>query len=110
MAHVPSHRPHPRQRRADQPRPDRPRPRFDVADLYRGPAAPDDNAPAAEPQLDEKLRQAYFWIVNHAIISPYYDIEYNDGPHQTFTFGDSAEHGRRCRRGRAIPASCCCRC
>ncbi|MBI3243514.1 MAG: AAA family ATPase [Chloroflexi bacterium] len=62
---------------------------FDVADLYKGPAA--DAAPTADGglPLDEKLRQAYFWIVNHAIISPHYDIEYNDGPHQTFTFGDS---------------------
>lgn len=30
--------------------------------------------------LDEKLRQAYFWIVNHAIISPYYDIAYFESP------------------------------
>jgi MoxR-like ATPase len=61
---------------------------FDVADLYSGPAS---SAPAATPvqvALDEKLRQAYFWIVNTAIISPYYDIEYNDGPPQTFAFGD----------------------
>lgn len=28
--------------------------------------------------LDEKLRQAYFWIVNHAIISPHYDVEFAD--------------------------------
>ncbi len=42
---------------------------FDVADLYRGPA---DAGGAAETRLplDEKLRQAYFWIVNRAIISP----------------------------------------
>jgi MoxR-like ATPase len=39
--------------------------------------------------LDGKLRQAYFWIVNHAIVSPHYDIEYNNGPDQSFTFGDS---------------------
>jgi MoxR-like ATPase len=38
--------------------------------------------------LDEKLRQAYFWIVNHAIISPFYDIEYNDGPPQSYPIGD----------------------
>ena len=30
--------------------------------------------------LDEKLRQAYFWIVNTAIISPHYDVEYNEEP------------------------------
>ncbi|HET7463537.1 MAG TPA: MoxR family ATPase [Longimicrobium sp.] len=63
---------------------------FDVADLYRGPlAAPADGAQAAGPPLDEKLRQAYFWIVNTAIISPHYDVELNDGPPQTFSLGDS---------------------
>jgi MoxR-like ATPase len=44
---------------------------------------------AADTSLDEKLRQAYFWIVNNAVISPHYDLEYNDGPHQSYTFGDS---------------------
>jgi MoxR-like ATPase len=62
---------------------------FDVADLYRGPVDAGEAAPGAAPGLDEKLRQAYFWIVNKAIISPHYDIEYNDGPAQTFTVGDS---------------------
>lgn len=61
---------------------------FDVADLYRGPVA----APAAEATgdtpLDEKLRQAYFWIVNTAIISPHYDVEYNGAPPQLFAVGD----------------------
>lgn len=62
---------------------------FDVADLYRGPAALPSSAQAEALPLDEKLRQAYFWIVNHAIISPFYDIEYNEGPDQSFTFGDA---------------------
>jgi MoxR-like ATPase len=64
---------------------------FDVADLYRGPVADAGAgaAAAASRALDEKLRQAYFWIVNQAIISPHYDIEYNDGPPQTFVVGDS---------------------
>jgi MoxR-like ATPase len=63
---------------------------FDVADLYRGPVTT--RSEAADPKavpLDEKLRQAYFWIVNTAIISPHYDVEYNDGPPQSFTLGDS---------------------
>lgn len=62
---------------------------FDVPDLYRGPVA--DVAPSANgrPPLDEKLRQAYFWIVNHAIISPHYDLEYYSGPHESYKFGDS---------------------
>jgi MoxR-like ATPase len=61
---------------------------FDVADLYQGPAAPGASADAL-PSLDEKLRQAYFWIVNNAIISPHYDIEYNDGAAQSYVVGDT---------------------
>lgn len=64
---------------------------FDVADLYRGPLLGQDPTSSQEDSglpLDEKLRQAYFWITNQAIISPYYDIEYNDGPAKVFTFGD----------------------
>jgi MoxR-like ATPase len=63
--------------------------RFDVADLYRGPIATE-KAAAADTDLDERLRQAYFWIVNNAIISPHYDIEYNDGPPPSFQFGGPA--------------------
>ena len=63
---------------------------FDVADLYRGPVSTQgDTRDAGAPLLDEKLRQAYFWIVNSAIISPHYDVEYNDGPPQQFVLGDS---------------------
>ncbi|MGQ0604858.1 MAG: AAA family ATPase [Anaerolineales bacterium] len=61
---------------------------FDVADLYRGPATAKQPAAGAIPH-DEKLRQAYFWIVNNAIVSPHYDIEYNDGPNVSFVLGDS---------------------
>ncbi|WP_419660057.1 AAA family ATPase [Desulfosarcina variabilis] len=60
--------------------------RFDIGDLY------DDGVGAGETTqtgLDEKLRQAYFWITNTAIISPFYDIEYNDQAPSSFTFGDS---------------------
>jgi MoxR-like ATPase len=62
---------------------------FDVADLYRGPIKVEDGEAAAGLALDEKLRQAYFWIVNHAIISPFYDIEYHERPPQSFVFGDA---------------------
>ncbi|MDH5509041.1 MAG: MoxR family ATPase [Nitrospinota bacterium] len=62
--------------------------KFDVADLYLGPVDTGQPSQAPAAGLDEKLRQAYFWIVNHGIISPFYDIEYNDGPPQTFVFGD----------------------
>jgi MoxR-like ATPase len=62
---------------------------FDIAELYQGPIqiAPAD-ASQARP-LDEKLRQAYFWIINNAIISPHYDIEYSDGPAQSYAVGDT---------------------
>ena len=49
---------------------------------------PDQAGGTALP-LDEKLRQAYFWIINTAVISPFYDIEYNAGPAQKFTLGDT---------------------
>jgi len=63
---------------------------FDVADLYRGPVSTQGDArDEGAPPLDEKLRQAYFWIVNSAIISPHYDVEYNEGPPQAFVLGDS---------------------
>lgn len=62
---------------------------FDVAELYAGPVRTGADAEAAAPLLDEKLRQAYFWIVNNAIISPHYDIEYNDGPAPSYAVGDT---------------------
>ncbi len=62
--------------------------RFDVADLYSGPAQVEAPAEAGGLPLDEKLRQAYFWITNHAVINPFYDVEYNEGPPQRFAFGD----------------------
>src|SRR5262249_40676061 len=61
-------------------------PRFDVADLYRGPVTTEENA-ADDLPLDERVRKAYFWIVNNAIISPHYDIEYDDGPAPSYQFG-----------------------
>jgi len=68
-------------------------PVFDVNRLFEGPIdsdAPKGNAGVA---LDEKLRQAYFWVVNYAVISPHYDIEYNaDGARaasQSIRFGEA---------------------
>jgi MoxR-like ATPase len=80
LAHVPQAPTNPRAEHG-------PAPAFDVADLYRGPIATGEER-AGLVALDEKLRQAYFWIVNHAVISPHYDVEYFDGPHQSFRFGD----------------------
>ena len=58
---------------------------FRIEDLYES------DQPGVAPEkagLDEKLRQAYFWITNTAIISPFYDIEYNEEPPRTFQLGD----------------------
>jgi hypothetical protein len=86
---------------------------FDVADLYRGPAAESGGA-TESLALHEKLRQAYFWIVNTAIISPHYDIEYNDKPPLSYVLGDSrgkltlpsaqSAGGARVRSHRAVRA------
>ncbi len=61
---------------------------FDVRDLYSGPAAVKEATGAASAMpLDEKFRQAYFWIVNHAVITPYYDIEFNTTAPRVFRYG-----------------------
>lgn len=59
-----------------------------MAELYLGPIDSGVEA-GGSVALDEKLRQAYFWIVNSAIISPHYDIDFFDGPHQSYRFGDA---------------------
>jgi hypothetical protein len=89
---------------------------FDVADLYRGPVAVaagdgDGTAAGGGQPLDEKLRQAYFWIVNSRRHQPVlrHRVQRRRPPAQTFTFGD-AQAPSRCRAGRATRASCCCRC
>src|SRR5262249_48378635 len=67
---------------------------FDVRDLYAGPAAAAEPEQAGAVPLDEKFRQAYFWVVNHAIITPYYDIEYHDQPPRRFQFGGAGTEVR----------------
>src|SRR6478752_3002518 len=61
--------------------------RFEIKDLFESEEQTENGADTVG--LDEKLRQAYFWITNTAIISPYYDIEYDDGDSKRFVFGDS---------------------
>ena len=61
---------------------------FDVRDLYSGPAAVTEQSGSTNGvPLDEKFRQAYFWIVNHAIITPYYDIEFHTTAPRSFRYG-----------------------
>jgi MoxR-like ATPase len=78
------------------PRPAPAAPReFDVRDLYTGPAAAaEPTAAAGAVPLDEKFRQAYFWVVNHAVITPYYDIEYDTQPPRAFQFGGAGTEVR----------------
>ncbi|MCH8498678.1 MAG: AAA family ATPase [Marinobacter sp.] len=71
--------PHPRQQARD----------FDISTLIDGPLQAASESEVQTAALDEKLRQAYFWIINHAVISPHYDIEYNQQPPQVMYFGDS---------------------
>lgn len=61
---------------------------FDVAEIYSGPLSAGGEQTQADSPLDEKLRQAYFWLTNKAIISPFYDIEYNESPPQAYQLGD----------------------
>ena len=62
--------------------------RFDIADLYTGPVTTEKTDTEITTGLDEKLRQAYFWITNYAIITPFYDIEYNSEPPHEYQIGD----------------------
>ncbi|QAY73386.1 ATPase [Agromyces protaetiae] len=54
-------------------------------DLFREPASLE----PASVTLDEKLRQAYYWIVNRAVISPYYDLEFSPRAPMSFELGDA---------------------
>jgi MoxR-like ATPase len=60
-----------------------PRDGLTAEDLFRQPAS------ASEAPLDEKLRRAYYWLVNQAVISPFYDIEFSTGAPVSFQLGDS---------------------
>lgn len=63
--------------------------KFDIADLYNSPINGEDEAGDKNYGLDEKLRKAYFWIANFAIINPFCDIEYNETPPNEYIIGDS---------------------
>jgi hypothetical protein len=75
--------------------------------VSRAPTQP--RPPSVSERFDEKLRQAYFWIVNHAIICPYYDLEFNDGPQLRSPLATSSR-GCFSRLARPTPASSCCPC
>jgi MoxR-like ATPase len=40
------------------------------------------------PSLHDKMRQAYWWITNNAVLCPYYDIEYGQGTRLVGGSGD----------------------
>ncbi|HPO49310.1 MAG TPA: AAA family ATPase [Spirochaetota bacterium] len=65
------------------------RKKFDIADLYSGPIATND-VKKEDGNIDysEKIRKAYFWITNNAIITPFYDIEYNVLPSAEYFFSN----------------------
>lgn len=63
--------------------------KFDIANLLEEGPFPVQKGESGKLPLDEKLRKAYFWITNFAIINPFYDIEYNSTPPLKFTIGDS---------------------
>ena len=41
------------------------------------------------PSLHDKMRQAYWWVTNNAVLCPYYDIEYGRGTTLANAAGDS---------------------
>lgn len=47
------------------------------------------NSTPATASLDERLRQAYFWLVNSAVISPFYDVEFSVDSPLSFDLGDA---------------------
>lgn len=63
--------------------------KFDITDILENGPLPIKKQESGSLGLDEKLRKAYFWITNFAIINPFYDIEYNDTPPLKFSIGDS---------------------
>ena len=65
---------------------------LDVADVFR------DSTPSAQrPDLGEKLRRAYYWMVNEAVISPHYDVEFEAPGPVADTSVELGETGARLR-------------
>lgn len=65
--------------------------KFDIAELYKGsiPITEEEQYEVSvlkEESPAEKARKAYYWIINTAIMSPYYDIEFNKNPPQIYKF------------------------
>lgn len=57
-----------------------------MASIWDGPLSSPEDA-SQSIALDEKLRRAYFWVVNSAIICPHYDVEFDRTPGRTFQIG-----------------------
>ncbi|MDZ4725950.1 MAG: ATPase [Leptospira sp.] len=62
--------------------------KFDIESLLEEGPLPIHSSMDETLGLDEKLRKAYFWIINNAIINPFYDIEYNGKSPVQFIIGD----------------------
>jgi len=62
--------------------------KFDIESLIEEGPLPTKEGTNTVLGLDEKLRKAYFWITNFAIITPFYDIEFNSKPPTQFMIGD----------------------
>ena len=65
---------------------------LDVADVFPTTSSGSSSAVDTSTALDEKLRRAYYWMVNEAIISPHYDIEFEMGdgaPDTTVNLGET---------------------
>lgn len=89
--YVPSSPTDPRASGLEPARPVGPAPgSLDVADVF--PSAAPLGTAGTSTALDEKLRRAYYWMVNEAIISPHYDIEFEMGdgaPDTTVNLGET---------------------
>ena len=72
---------------------DRSEPSFGVSDFLKGRARAGKDLRVHLSQRDgadlhDKMRQAYFWIINNAVICPYYDIEYGERSKHRNALGD----------------------
>ncbi len=63
--------------------------KFDIASFYESPLSEAAEEKPGSYGLDEKLRKAYYWVANYAIINPFCDIEYSTDPPREFRIGNN---------------------